>query len=229
MFTSIIFHNYLYFLYTLEFNLSQPCFILYSIFFYLDNVIPNKSKEPRRVTCQVCKETKIFEKYARHLQIHVREKLISSEELKLITFQTKLSRKDLKKQIPNIHSGNICPLCNSHVLYLDVHLLKLHISQQDIRYKHVTTAAEECCRKSHWSSNDDLIVNPIFTHNDIVPCMDLPTVVQEINPSKSAVSNNSLSTFDPPYNEDDSSNIDDLVDSPHTTSRKQLIQYTRGV
>ena len=78
---------------------------------YLDNIRTNTNEVSRRVVCQVCSEQRIYEKYSRHLKLHVREKLITSEEMRLIIFQTKVSRKDCKNKIPNNQIGNICSMC----------------------------------------------------------------------------------------------------------------------
>ena len=191
---------------------------------YLDNIRTNTNEVSRRVVCQVCSEQRIYEKYSRHLKLHVREKLITSEEMRLIIFQTKVSRKDCKNKIPNNQIGNICSMCYSHVLNLDLHLLKQHnISLEDNRYRHVSQTSEECVRQLHWRSDHDLVENPLFKPKYIEPF--LPTVTEEINPRTSHISTNLPKTFDPPYNEDDDSNNDDFLDPPRLDSRKKFIQF----
>ena len=77
----------------------------------------------RKIRCQICSKIRTYQKYARHLEMHLRKGELLQSELKLILFQTRFSRIDIKKKVHSSQMGKICSLCDSHVLDLPSHLL----------------------------------------------------------------------------------------------------------
>ena len=138
---------------------------LYGYFFFLD--LPPKIKV---VKCQVCNEIRAYEKYARHLQLHVKRGQLSEEEMRIIIFQTKSTRNDVLHRYNHTQIGTIYSICGTHVLNINDHLLRQHgIGRNDISISNAIKTSKKCQRKRHFDSCQEVISNPSVESSNMKP------------------------------------------------------------
>ena len=152
--------------------------------------------------------------------MHVRNKEVTEIEMRLIIFQTKFSRRDTEKKVHNNQIGNICSLCNSHVLNLKTHLLHVHsIHAVDGRYSEIFNASQECFRKIHFKSDKTINTNPSygFRNHKVL----FPSRIETNDIPKAVSVNNSVYDF---HADDCSQSSEEEFILPSSQLREQVVQ-----
>ena len=147
----------------------NPCLLftlfLFACFLSLDSSLPDTTSiRATTARCQVCNELRNYGKYRRHLNMHVRNGDINSEQVSRILFQTKYTRKDKKNKTCYIKTGHKCEICGTHVLQLQVHLRNIH-GLDSADNQHTSANSDEITRRDHFFAVNQVNCNPLHEYS----------------------------------------------------------------
>ena len=158
-------------------------FFIFLILFQMENVL-----------CQICKQTKVYNKYRRHLSLHHSSGEITKSELNEIIFQTKKNRN--KSGGKNIKMGYTCSYkygeheCGKVVQHLSIHLRKQHyLNFSDEEYLNVMKSSKTIEKQTPlFSGTKKVLYNPSFDFSASKSCI--------LN--KQIIAQNACSSFESP-------------------------------
>ena len=145
----------------------------------ISSIAGNQKQEVASILCIVCKKSRCYNKYRRHLQTHVANGELKADDVSKIMFQCRTTRCDIKQpHPPAMQRGYTCQYidegnkaCGHVVLDLKRHLVTVH------KLDRCCSLFEDLCEKG-------------FKQNPLKRRLDTTNTTTTINSSSSLIDDN---------------------------------------